>query len=72
MSTLPNSSGIHVILVEDDVHFQEAFRAAIAMTQVLQVRLVADSRQLALQALDPIPCPKKFAVCMAAVVRSAH
>ena len=55
MSKLQNSSRIHVILVEDDVHFQEAFRAAIAMTPDMQLRLVADSRQVALQALDGAP-----------------
>jgi len=51
----PNSSCIHVILVEDDVHFQDTIRSAIAMTSDMQLRFVADTKQRALQALDGAP-----------------
>ena len=46
---------IHVVLVEDDIAFQKAFRAAISLAPDMHLVTVASNRAQALQALEGAP-----------------
>ena len=55
MQQLPNSSTIHVALVEDDVHFQNALKEAIKAAPDMSLLSVAGTRAQGLLALNQVP-----------------
>lgn len=55
MQPSPNPSCIHVALVEDDVHFQNAIVAAIAASPDIRLMSLASTRAQGLQSLQSAP-----------------
>lgn len=55
MSELLDLPLIHVVLVEDDINFQNAFRAAISLAPDMKLMTVASTRAQAFQAIEGAP-----------------